>query len=461
MKGQKKVSPTLGKVLYGIGGLSTVAEVVFLLLFLPEFAHVHAVALLLASLFGIGLPVLLMPLCYALVNGNTAISTGRYHVTLSVSGLLTSFVFVLLLSVGKTHPVLQAFALFGLLFVFSLGMQTYRYVYFSVGLRFDQSSNARRIGNAFTLVSVSIAALAVLLLWDGTRDAVRAVAALSALVTVLCVLLAYFSTVKSMPSFIRLEPRHKRSLRENYARFLSPLQSRAVQLLAIATFLVCAGAAFAAITVPAELFGYMLGMQKGYKPSLLMIAVLVAPVGILVSHMSVRKPKSGGTAAVALSSAQLAAAAVVAVAVCTPIGKVWEATALFAFAGLSCVTLGVMFAGEERNKEYAAHLTDCTPGKFYCLRNCIATLGMAFGTALSCAVRLLSENIGGKAAAVTVCSVFSALVFAGALCARTGHANKLWRPVRKEEQANKAEENGESDVSDTAAMEDEHKEENA
>ena len=425
MNAQKNASPTIVKILYGFGGLTVVTEVVFLLQFLALFARINEWALLIGITVGLALPVFVMPLCYDGINGNTAIGTGRYHLPMAIAGFAGALAFVLMLGVGATHAAAQAFALAGLSFLYSAAMQIFLYAYYAVGQRFDPSGAALRYKSAVSLSAVTVAALLVLLFFDGSRDGVRAVTATAGIAAVLGTLAAYFSTVRSMPAFIRLEPRHKRGMKEIYARFVAPLRRRAVKLLAISTFLLSAAPAFFASGAPLCVFGYVFGISRGVKPAVLVTGGLIAVAGAL-AHSAHGKRKSGGAAAIALAAAILALSAGVAVALYFSVPQLYKAIALFAFAAAAGVTLGLMFAGESRNKAYVIRLVDCTPGKYYCLRNGIMTLGGCAGLALTCAMRIVAEYIGGRVAAVSLCAVFGALTLAAALCGRVGHADKLW-----------------------------------
>ncbi len=438
MNGQNKVSPSIGRFLYGIGGLSAITEVVLLVLFLPWFrsAGIHEISLLVGAVTGIALPVLIMPLCYAFVNGNTAIATGRYHLPMTAAGLVGSLSFVLLLGVGDIHPVAQAFAVFGLLFAYSFCMQTFRYTYFSVGQRFDSSGKATAVKNVCSCFAVFLAALLVIFLTDGTRDAVRSVVAFAAVVSVCVTVTVYLTTAHAMPSFIRLEPRHKRRLRETYRRFVSPLSDGTVRLFATAAFLVCAGGALAASTVPACVFTYAFGIGKGYKPAVLVMAALVAPVSAAVAALSRKKgEKIGGNLSVAFSSVQLALGAGVCVFLYLPIGNVYKAIVLFSFSVLLGISLGAAFACENAGKGYAAALVRCTPGKYGCLHNCIAALGIAFGLGLSSAVNIVWVHVGEQVAATVACVAYVVLLFVGAVLHRAGYADKRSRKRAPGEEA--------------------------
>ncbi|MDE6397727.1 MAG: hypothetical protein K2L51_00235 [Clostridiales bacterium] len=425
MNAQKNASPTIVRILYGFGGLTIVTEVAFLLQFLALFAHVNMWSLLIGVTAGLALPVFVMPLCYDWINGNTAIVTGRYHLPMAIAGFAGALASVLMLGVGATHAVAQAFAVAGLAFLYSSAMQIYMYAYYAVGQRFDPSGTALRYKSAVSLAAVAVAAILVLVFFDGSREGVRAVTATAGIAAVFGTLAAYFSTVRSMPAFIRLEPRHKRGVKEIYARFVAPLRRRAVKLLAVSTFLLSAATAFLASGAPLCVFGYVFGISRGVKPAVLVTGGLIAVAGALAQGAH-GKRKSGGGAAIALASVLLALAAGVAVILYLSVPQLYKAIVLFAFAAAAGVTLGLMFAGESRNKAYVTRLVDCTPGKYYCLRNGIVALGGAVGLALSCAMRIVAEYIGGRVAAIALCALFGALVLASALCGRVGHADKLW-----------------------------------
>ncbi len=421
-------------------------EVVFLLLFLTWFSHVHNVALLVAAASGVALPVLLMPLVYALVNGNTSIATGRYHIPFVVSGLGSGLTFVLMLVPGKIHPVAQGFALFGLLFAHSLCMQTFLYTYASIGKRFDPSGEAGNLRGVFAMLSLAIAALAIVFLFDASRDSVRAVAAVAAIVAVVTVATVYFTTVSAMPAYVRLEPRHKRSVKETYSRFCAPLKNSSARILVSSAFMLCTGAAFAAVALPEFVFSYMFKINGGFKPAVLIAAVLVPPVGMFVYRYLKRSGnKAAVTAAVAVASVQLVLTAVVAVSVFVSFPLAVEASVLFSFAAVVGITLATVLVCDGGNNERAESLTNSTFGRYYCFRNCVSAIGIAAGLALACVVRIIEGNAGGVAAAVASCAIYACIILAGTLLGRFGYLGKTEKEKRKRKRSDSEERQVESE----------------
>ncbi len=436
MNGQKNASPLWGGILYGFGGLSAVTEVVFLLLFLQSYAAVHGAVLATGAALGLALPVLIMPLFYALVNGNTAIGTGRYHLPLVISGLAGALAFVLLAGVGKGNAGAQTAALLGLAFLFSSARQIFWYTYFSIGQRFDRTDAVQKYRGVFSLCAVFAASVLSVLLADVSRDGVRAVTAVAGIIAALGVLTVYFGTVHAMPSFIRLEPYHKRSLKETYRRFVSPLKNRAVRLFAVAALFTSAGASFAAAALPAGVFGGLLGITRGFKPAVLVAAIAMTAAGVYgVTGTGGRK--TGDVTLIALTAVLAAAAAAAAVAVCLPVPQVVSAAALFVLAALAGITLGTNLSCELRGKPYAARLCGCTLGRYACLHRCVVTVGMAAGVALAAAVRAVITHLGLKTGCVAAFAVFALLLLAAALVRRAGQADKFWRK-QDEEQAARA-----------------------
>lgn len=395
-----------------------------MLLFFPLFSAVHPVALLLGVTAGILLPVGMMPLCYDFINGSTFIGVGRYHLPMAASGLLGALTLVLSLGTGS-HPVSQAFALFGITFLGSLSAQVYAYVHNAVGLRFDQSGMALRLKSMFALCAGVLVAIGCAIVWDGSYDAVRTVVAICAVLALAGMATAYFATARAMPSFIRLEPRHKRRVREVYARFFAPLRVRAVRLLSTATLLLFAAAAFAAAALPTFVFSHRFGLKRGFKPAVLILSTLVWLTGIAV-HAMQGKRKSGGVTAAAFAATAVAAAVCAAVVLVLGLPTVYTAIVLYTLLALVGVALGMGLSTQSRSEPYAARLADCTPGRYACLRNCIATAGIAVGSALACATFLLAKNASGKTAAVVCCAVLGALLLAAALVGFAAQADRLW-----------------------------------
>ncbi len=436
MNRQKKVSPVIGRYLYGIGGLSAITEVVFVLLFLPAFriAGVNEIAVFVASAIGIALPAAIMPLVYAFINGSTLISTGRYHIPMAVSGLLSSLTFVLLLAVGKSHPVAQGFALFGLTFAFSLSMQIFLYAYYSVGRRLDSGGAALRMKSAFHSAAVALAALMILWLWDGTRDSIRAIVCFAALVAVISLLVAYMSTAVNMPAFIRLEPRHKRKVGASYTRFFAPLSNKKVRRFSVATLLGCAAFFLAAAAIPVCVFSYVFGPGNGYKISVLVMAVLVMAGFIGITRMTRRKSKKFGAAvSIALACLQLVCSAGMAVVVWLRVPEAVLTGVTIAYAAVSGILVGALFADESGSKEYAMQHACCTPGKYYCLRNCIATFGLAVGAGLTGIVNIAANHFDDRVALVVGCGLFAVAALASAVVRRHGYADGKRKPDEPEE----------------------------
>ncbi len=414
---QKTATGGISKIIFGMGGLSAVSEVVFVLLFLSEFAHLNSIALTVGVVVGAALPVLIMPIAYALINGNTAISTGRYHLSMAAAGLIAVISYVLLLGVGGISAVGQAFALIGLLFIHSLSMQIFMYTSFAVGSRFDRTGAANSCFELFSLCSVAIAVI-LLLLFGGTRDSVRELTALAGIVSLAGIAAAYFSTVRNMPNFIRLEPKHKRSLKENYRIFVSPLKSRTVVRLIVALFLLCAGISMAAATLPEYVFKSQFGLSGGFKPSVLVAAALAVTVGICVNKMSVKSVlKSGQNITLAFAAVMLALAAAVTVISFIPIAFAIKAVVLFTFAAVFGATVGAAITSMSKNRDYAVNLSGCSTGRYTCMRNCVVTLGFALGLGLGAAVGIF-EVFGSAVLTAASSGVSAILILSGAIVAR-------------------------------------------
>ena len=401
-----------------------ISEVVFLLLFSVEFVNVHPVALMAGSAAGIGLPVLIMPLCYAFVNGNTAIATGRYHLPMAVAGLLSALSYVMLLGIDAGNAVGQGFALAGLLFLHSLSTQIYLYAYYSIGQRFDQSGNATALRGIFTLLTAITAAVLVTFMYDGSLYSVAAITAVAAVISVAGIVAVYFGTVRAMPGFIRLEPKHKRSVKENYSRFVSPLRTRPVLMFSIAAFLTCAAVGFAASALPSAVYFYAFGLVKGFKPAVLVAGALIVPMGVFIYKACRHRPKACANAAVTLSAVQTALAAAVSVVFFVPAHEAIKALALYLFAALAGVAMGASVASGWHSNEYGERLSGCTSGRYYCLHNCVSALGFALGLSLTPAADIISSGAGEAAGATVSCCVYAAILLIGAVVSRIGYSGK-------------------------------------
>ena len=420
----------VGRYLYGAGGLFSVTEAVVLLMtpYLARTAEINELALMLAMLFGLALPALTMPLLYALINGSTRITTGRYHIPLALSALAASLACVTMLGVGGKNAPLQAFLLIGLLFVFSLCAQIYNYCYFSIGVRLDPSGRALKVKSACSAASILIAAVAVLFLHDGTLSGVRATFAAAGIVGVIAGAVVYASTVMSMPAFIRIEPRHKRPLREHYARFVAPLKSGTIVVFVAATFSLCVALALGAAAIPMYVFEYALDFSKGMQIHTLIVTALIAVCGVVISFVVKKYGERVGVRISFISViVQTVAAIVCAALICAPVAQSAQTAVLTIFAASMGLAIGSALCSESRAKEYAAQKVACTPGRYCCLRNCVAALGFGVGAAMAAVVGISSTHLGGNTAAALGCALYAAFLLASVLLLCVGYYERSRR----------------------------------
>ena len=418
-KGQKKAVPTAGKILYGAGGLAFSTEIAFLLLFPFLFSHVNTVLLLACVPAGIILSVLVMPLCYAFVNGNTAIGTGRYHLALALSSAVCSISFVLMYGIGDWHYVAHAFAVVGLVFLHSAAAQIFAYTFFAVGIRFDRSGTAVTLKTAFALGSSLLIAAAVFLLFDGSRERVGAIAACSAIVSMLSLASVYFSTVRSMPAFIRLEPKHKRSFKRNYTRFVSPLKFGAVKLFALGTFFVYAAVAFCAAALPMFLLS---AYWRGYSFWLGVVISAALAVAACVALSKLKNFGAGKCSVWFISISALLFALSAGLSAILILGALPAAAApmLYAHSVVCGLSIGLGIKSCAMSDSAAREVSGCTPGKYYTLVNCIKSLGLGAGVAFCCAVMLIASRVPAAVAAAIVCCVTAAFFTAAAVLVKVG-----------------------------------------
>lgn len=406
----------------------TEAVVLLMTPYLARTVGINEIALMLAMLFGLTFPVVLMPLMYALINGSTRISMGRYHLPLAISALTASLACVTMLGVGGKNAPLQAFLLIGLLFVFSLCSQIYNYCYFSIGVRLDPSGKALKIRSACSVVSILLAAVAVLILHDGSLDGVRAVFAVAAIVAVIACGVVYASTVQSMPSFIRVEPHHKRTLREHYSRFVSPLKNGTVMVFTAATFSLCVAIALGAAAIPMYVFDCSLTFSRGMQIPTLIVSALIAVCGVVISF-TVKKHGTRVGVRISFVSAivQSVMAVLSAVLICVPVGAIVRTAALFAFAASMGVGLGSALCSESSAKDFASQKVACTPGKYCCLRNCVAAFGLGVGASMAAVVGISANHLGGNVAAVLGCVLYAAFSLAAVLLLCAGYYERKKR----------------------------------
>lgn len=419
VKGQKKAISKSGKFLYGAGGLSSVTQAAFLLSFVTLFSHTDTLVLLVSSTVGIGLSVFLMPLCYAFINGNTSIATGRYHLYMIVSGLISAMSFMLMLG-ADGGKVAQGFFIGGFTFLYALSVQVYSYCCYAAGKRFDGSGLSLFYRFVFSLVSIVIAALAVCLFYGGTRFSMGESAAVCAIISLAGVAAAYFSTVKAMPCFIRLEPRHKRSFKLKFLRFTAPLKNRAVLLFCVAGFLLAAGITVSAAAIPIYAFSYVFGFGGIYKAVVTSASGIIAASGAFAAF-KIKSGKKNCIASVVLSSVMLACAAVISVFLFTGISAKIILCLTYAFAAVSAVSIGFTLAAVESSKAYVCKHSYCTAGKYHTLFNCALSVGAALGVALVGMVSLFAENLSAAVAAAVAVSAGAAFVLTGAVALKFGY----------------------------------------
>lgn len=391
------------KIAYGAGGLACTAGVTLLPLLLPlcSAAGVHKIALMLSCGLGIGLSVLLMPVFYALINGNTLIATGRYHIPFTVSVLLVALCAVGITCIGPLHPVLQALILFALFFLFALGMQIFAFTYFSIGKRFAYVGDVFAFSKVFAYIAPVLGALAVLWLSDGDRVGICGsvcVASLCALVGLVC---AYMATSNRMALFLRVESYHRRTLAENYKRFLAPLADKRARLRFISSILTTAGIALVLCALPQTVFVSRLGIAQGFKPAVLIMAAFGALTGIVIS-LGRRAMKRAERTSLVLCVAAVAATVAMVVLRFFLGSKLLDTATSYAYALFLGLAVGAALPNVGKQSGIVANETDTSTGRTLALCNCAVTVGVAIGASLSALAAFFGEKNGVAAAVASM-----------------------------------------------------------
>ena len=371
------------KITYGMGGLVCAAGTTLLPLLLPLCRAVGLSTAALGVACGLScLSVALVPLFYALINGNTLIATGRYHIPFVVSSLLVALCAVGITCVGKLHAAAQALVLFGLFFLLALAMQIFAYTYFSIGKRLAQGGSAFAYSKLFAYLSPLLGALATLWLFDFDRVSIRAVVCLAGLIVLVGLVGAYMATCNRMALFLRVEPHHKRTLGENYKRFFAPLSNPRARWRFAAVLLTVAGVALAACAFPQLVFAARLGYTKGLKPTALIGTACIALVGGISSFW---RGTERGAARTALILCILAAVATLVVVVLRffAVRKIVSPIVGYIYAAVVGLALGGALPCVGKQSGLAAQETGVSSGRVYTLFNCAVTVGLALGTALS------------------------------------------------------------------------------
>lgn len=413
---QSRKGRALGaKIAYGAGALACTAGVTLLSLLLPlgGAAGVHQIALMLSCGFGIALSVLLMPLFYALINGNTLIATGRYHIPFTVSVLLVTLCAVGITCIGRLHPVLQGLILFGLFFLLALGMQIFAFAYFSIGKRFAYVGDVFAFSKVFACITPVLGALAVLWLFDGERASLCGIVCVSSLCALVGLVLAYMATSSRMALFLRVESYHRRTLTENYKRFLAPLADKRARLRFTASLLSAAGIALAVCAFPQTVFAARLGVAQGFKLTVLIMAGFCALTGIVISLSRRAMKKAEHTSLVLCVLAVLATGGMVALRFFAGMKPLDTATS-YAYALLLGLAVGAALPNIGKQSGIVASETGTSTGRTFALCNCAVTIGVGVGAALS-ALAAFFGNKSGVAAAVVSLALFALFFLAGTL----------------------------------------------
>ncbi|MDE7394823.1 MAG: hypothetical protein K2M95_01720 [Clostridiales bacterium] len=403
------------KIAYGAGGLACAAGVTLLPLLLPlsTAAGVHKIALMLSCGLGLGLSVFLMPLFYALINGNTLIATGRYHIPFVVSVLLVSLCAVGITCIGRLHAVLQALILFGLFFLLALGIQIFAFTYFSIGKRFAYVGDVFAFSKVFAYITPVLGALAVLWLFDADRDGLCGIMCLASLCTLAGLVFAYMATSSRMALFLRVESFHRRTLAENYKRFIEPLTEKRALLRFVASALSAAGIAVAVCAFPQTVFAARLGYAQGFKPTVLILAGFCALMGIVTSLSGKARERAEHTSLVLCIVTVVATCGMVVLRFFAGAKALDTATA-YVYALLLGLAVGAALPCMGKQSGLAADETGTSTGRTFALYNCAVTIGIAVGTALS-ALAAFFRAKSGVAAAVVSFVLFALFFLAGTL----------------------------------------------
>lgn len=389
-------------IAYSAGGLAFVAVPALLLLLLvhAEYALAHPLLLLCVSA-GLLLGAACMPFAYLLINGNTLIAPGRYHLPLVISLLAAALALVGIAYPGAKRVALQAVALTLHSLVLSLGLQAGSYAYISIGRRgmpTEQKDRTFALVKVFATLSLALAALGIVLL-PHTGDGVQNGLTLAAVVVCAALVSVYLSSVKHMARFMRVEPFHRRPLRESFRRFFAPFSSGARTSLLCAA-LVCAALALSLCAYPV-LFGA--GRFK------LCVGTLCAAAA--VSALPLLQNRAAQES-VALGASIAAACGVLLSTVLPHVLPFAAAKAVSSVAGatLGGFALGACMPCVLR----AGQNTGVTEGRSGALLGCFITLGSAVGIALA-ALLFYAQGKNASSAQIGFAAAFTALLLFGSV----------------------------------------------
>ncbi len=389
-------------IAYSAGGLAFVAVPALLMLLVPlaDFVPVHPLLLLCVSA-GLLLSVACMPIAYLLINGNTLIAPGRYHLPLMLSHFAVALALVGIAYVGAKSTPLQAVALTLHSLVLSLGLQAGSYAYLSIGRRgvpAEQKDKVFARVKVFATLSFALAALGIALL-PHDKDGVQDVLTLAAIAVCASLVSVYLSSVKHMARFMRVEPFHRRSVRESFCRFFAPFSSH------VRTRLLCASLVCAALTVLLCAYPAFCGAGR-FK---LCVGTLCAAA--VVSALPLLQNRDAQEA-VALG-ASIAAVCGVTLGLVLPLllpHAAAKAVSSVAGATLGGFSLGACLPCVLR----AAQNSGVTEGRSGALLGCFITLGTAVGIAFA-ALLWYGQGKNAQIAQVCFAVAFAVLLLGGSV----------------------------------------------
>lgn len=415
LKNAKMAIPTYKKFLLGGGGLFAAAECAFIMLFLPYMAqlNIHLGIAIPVVIVSVSLPCFIMPLVYALINGSTVISTGRYHLPLVICTLLCSLFNVLLFSLngGGLAPVLLFIYLFGL----SLTMQIYFYIYCSITTRMDSSAKTDSFRIFFSCIGILIAAGLVLWLNDGTASAISNISCIISIIIIASLLFVYISSCSAMPFFIRIEPSSNYTLRQNYMRYIAPVKEPRSRLALIAIFLMSAA-------VILGLFSYwLIGKSLAVEGLNLNLgfAVIICAVILFMPLLKFmyKKNSSKWVSAFGILAAAITCALMVTLILLMFLPR-HSYAATIAFY-LACVLYGVvaaiLLAAQKPIHSIIKATTQNSFGNIYSLMCAVTVVGLSVAAALAIGGVLASRHINSMYVSTFIMCLTAAIMIASAV----------------------------------------------
>lgn len=401
-KSTKNALTAGNKLLYGSGGV-TVVRYAFVFL-LGALGYPPWVVACFAG--GILLSALIMPIVYHAVNGSMNLSVGRYHLPLTICGILLPASSAALFALGGLSDGGAAAIGAALCFVAGLSSQTYEYAYRSIARRIDEDGCLRRYARFFGAAGLLAFSTAAMFLFRGSAAGAGNVMMLCAAVQTVGALFAYVGTVTRMPQYIRLQPTTVRSLRGKYRAYLSPLAHFSARTAVIGGAMAAAGVFAFVLTAAARARSF--GLPHG---TLYFGAIPAFAAGAAIAYLAVSRCKRSAMSAVG-AVIMVAALALPVLPVFCALGQHTRFALHYASAALGGASSALMTAGSNGAARAVCADTGISRGMFGSLRMCASVVAASLSMGAAVLATQLS-NVSGVAALLFMSGLIAAVSVTG------------------------------------------------